>query len=318
MSSVRPALCPEGPATTGSVWTRGIARRALYTAAAAATACAVTFGLTPSAEAATPAFIGAVGEIDTLAQQTGQPMARHNYATFDQKVPANADMISVRAKGTWRQVAAAQPGSTLYNDIVRWARDIKARPGTVMIAYHHEPEAGTSTSYGSATDFKDAYRRVVTIFHDQGVTNVEWTLQMTAYSFKVKSSDRRAAANWYPGDAYVDNVGADGYNWADCTGGGDPWVSMASFGDPLVAFAKAHGKKASFPEFGAAPDSRREQWLRDAHQYLVSHKDVMSAAFYFNRGHVGASTKTCTWQLTTSGEIDAFGDIARDTANFRS
>lgn len=309
MSSVSPVLRSARRTTAGATRTQGITRRALQTSAAAAVALAVLLGLTPSADAATPALLGAAGDVAALSQQTRAPMAEHRYAFFDQKVPANVDMISVRARAKWSQVAAAQPGSALYNDIVRWARDIKSRPGRVMLAYHHEPEAGTSTTYGTATDYKNAYRHVVTIFRNQGVTNVEWTWQMTAYSFRVKPADRRNAGNWYPGDAYVNNVGADGYSWGNCAGQSGPWTSVASFADPLVAFARAHGKKASLPEFGADSDPRRAQWLGGAHQYLVAHKDVITAAFYFNRGCMA---------LTTAAEFKAYGDIARDTANFRS
>ena len=71
-------------------------------------------------------------------------------------------------------MAAAQPGSKLYGDIVRWATTIKSRPGPIFIAYQHEPEVAARTSLGSARDFVDAYRRVVTIFRSQGVNNVSY------------------------------------------------------------------------------------------------------------------------------------------------
>ena len=63
--------------------------------------------------------------------------------------------------------------------------------GTVMVAYNHEPEAAAGGYRGTASEFIAAWRRVVTIFNQQGANNVEWTLQMTAYSFKVSSGDPR-------------------------------------------------------------------------------------------------------------------------------
>jgi beta-mannanase len=186
-----------------------------------------------------------------------------------------------------------------------------------MVAYHHEPEAHHSDAFGTPAQFIAAWRKVVAIFDAQGATNVEWTWQMTAYSFRAKATDGRAAIKWYPGDAYVDNVGADGYNWGRCYGHSGAWLSFASFTDPVVAFARAHGKKASLAEFGAVPDSRRAQWLRDAGAYLAARKDVITAAFYFQNGGT-RSTDTCSWALKTAAEFDAYGDIARNTTTFRS
>lgn len=318
MSSVPTAL--RDPRPVAAMAARGrhrLVRRALRWTAALSVASAMVVGVTTPAQAAGATYIGAAGDVAGLAAGTGQPQAVHAYSKFSQSPPTNADMISVQSSGTWRQVAAAGPGSAIYNDIVRWAKAIKSRPGPVMIAYHHEPEAAASTSHGGPADFIAAYRHVVSIFNAQGATNVRWTLQMTAYSFRVKATDRRAVAKWYPGDAYVDIVGGDGYNWGSCDGHSGAWLSFASFTDPVVAFARAHGKKASLPEFGSVPGTRRAQWIKDAHQYLVAHRDVMAGAFYFNNGPKGPGD-TCTWKLNTRAEFDAWAAMSRDTTYFRS
>ena len=315
MSAVSPALNPpalrHGAHRAARSGLLGATQRTLLTLAVAAT---MFSGLLVSpAEAAGRTYVGAAGAIDTLSRQAGAPMARHNYSHFHKRVPSGADMISVRADATWRQVAAARPGSTLHNHIVRWAKEIKARRAPVQIAYHHEPEARHSDHYGTPGEFIAAYRKVVSIFNAQGATNVTWVWQMTAHSFITKPSDGRHAAKWYPGNAYVDDVGADGYNWGNCYGH-NKWRSMASFMDPVIRFARAHGKTASLPEFGAAPDKRRAQWLRDSTRYLIANRDVISAVYYFNNG----GTSRCSWQLTTAAEWDAYGDLARNTTYFRS
>lgn len=122
-------------------------------------------------------------------------------------------MVTVNAGGTWSATAAAAPGSALHSDIVRWANTLKARPGRTMFAFNHEPEASGNTSRGTAEDFKRAWRRVVDIFRQQGVTNVDYTLQMTDWSYRTSTTDVRHVSRWYPGDAYVDILGADAYNW---------------------------------------------------------------------------------------------------------
>jgi hypothetical protein len=276
----RASTRPRGP----------LVRRVLTTTAAAVVALLGGITVAEPASAATPIYFGSVdGGYAAATTKSGERLANHAYSTFTSK-PPTARMITVHAGGySWRQVANAQPGSALYNNIVRWAQTIKARGGHVMVAYNHEPEAAAGGYRGTASEFIAAWRKVVTIFRNQGASNVEWTWQMTAYAFKVRSSDARYAAKWYPGDAYVDNVGADAYNWNICGEGSGRHNELSTLGAPVLAFAKAHGKKASFPEFASNANSSRTQWLRNAHQYLASNQGLITAAFYFNRSPTVAS-----------------------------
>jgi hypothetical protein len=254
--------------------------------------------------------------VEQLSAQTSSTLSSHSYGEFSGEVPAGR-MITVKAPGIpWTTVAATGPGTALYSDIVRWADTIKSRPGPVLVAYHHEPEAAGSTSYGTAEEFVSAYRRVVSIFRAQGVTNVEWTLQLTGWSFRVSPGDPRAAAAWYPGDAYVDVVGGDVYNWYTCGEGRGRWMELSSLADPIMTFAQARGKLAALPEFGAHSEGRRADWIADAHRYLAAHRDSFAGAFYFNRAPTNPSNDDCRWTLTTSAEFSAFRAMAQDTASF--
>lgn len=289
-------------------------RRSLLACLAAGAAAVSVVTVSTTAEARNPMYFGSVaGGYSQAVSASGESLSNHAYSTFGNKPPA-ARMITVHAGGaSWRQVANAAPGSDLYADIVRWAQTIKARGGRVMVAYNHEPEAAAGGYRGTASEFIAAWRRVVTIFNQQGASNVEWTLQMTAYAFRVSSGDSRHISRWYPGDAYVDNVGADAYNWNTCGEGSGRYNELKTLGDPLLAFARAHDKAASFPEFASHASSNRAQWLRNAHSYFVQNQDVLSAAFYFNRPPTVSANSDCRWSLSTSAEWDAFGDIARDS-----
>jgi beta-mannanase len=228
-------------------------------------------------------------------------------------------MITVSADNTpWRDVANAGPGSTLYTQIVTWAQTIKARGGSIMVAYNHEPEGHDRFALGTPNDFIAAWRHVHTIFDQQGATNVVWTWQMTAYAFRASSSAEQYAPKWYPGDQWVDNVGADAYNWFTCghnaTG---HYKELKEIGDPVLAFARAHGKQASFPEFASHANGNRGQWLQNAHSYFAQNLDVLTAAFYFNRPGTNPANADCVWALNTSGEYGALRGMAQDGAHFR-
>jgi beta-mannanase len=262
-------------------------------------------------------YFGSVDGGFTQAQaQSSAPLANHAYANFTSKTP-DTRMITVNAGGaSWRSVANAGPGSSLYNDIVRWAQTIKSRPSTVMFAYNHEPEASAGGQHGSPADFIAAWRRVHAIFDQQHVTNVNWTWQMTAYAFRTSAGDSRYAAKWYPGDAYVDTVGADAYNWFNCGAGNGKWMELKALGDPVLAFARAHGKAAAFPEFASNANANRVQWIRNAHQYFLDNQNILTAAFYFNRPPTVKANGDCKWAMNTSAEYNAFQDIARDRTHF--
>jgi hypothetical protein len=295
-------------------------RSALLCCAGAAIVSAGTVVVPATAQAAGSVYLGStqMGE-QQLERQTGQQMSSHAYGTFQNGVPQGR-MITVKAPGTsWRTTAGAQPGSALYNNIVRWADTIRSRPGPILVAFHHEPEAAGSTSYGTQADYIAAYRRVVSIFRSRNVTNVTWTWQMTEWSFRVNAADRRSAPKWYPGDSYVDVVGSDAYNWSTCKGSSGRWEEFKVFGDPVVQFARAHGKLAAFPEFGSQADPRRAQWLANARDYLVANRATIAGAYYFNQMDPNANQhQTCKWPLSTSQEIDIYRQMARNTAVFRT
>ena len=296
---------------------RRFGRRFITSTTVGALALGTVLTLSVPAEARTPMYLGSVdGGHAQMQSNTGETVANHAYAPFSSK-PPTARMITVHAgSARFSQVANAGPGTPLYNDIVRWAQTIKARGGRIMLAYNHEPEAAAGGNKGTPAEFIAAWRRVVTIFRQQGVANVEWTWQMTAYAFRARSSDPRSAARWYPGNAWVDNIGADAYNWYTCGEGSGRYNELAFLGDPVLAFARARGKPASFPEFASHATANRSQWIRNAHQYFLAHQDILTAAFYFNRPPTVNANNDCVWALRTSAEFDAFGDIVRDRQHF--
>jgi hypothetical protein len=265
-----------------------------------------------------PIYIGSVaGGYQQALAGTGVPLADHTYSFFSGGVP-QAAMLTVSAGGTpWREVAAAAPGSTLYAQIVTWAQTIKARGGSVMVAYNHEPEGHDRLQLGTSADFIAAYRHVETIFNQQGASNVVWTWQMTAYSFATGASSPQNAAVWYPGDEWIDNVGADAYNWFTCGQGNGTYRELKAIGDPVLAFARAHHKAASFPEFASDANGNRTQWLANAQQYFIQNRDVVTAAFYFNRPPTVAANADCKWGLTSSAEYAALRSMAQNSAYFR-
>lgn len=234
-------------------------------------------------------------------------------------------ILSVRgmlANGThlsWADIASAQPGTSLHNDMVRWARGVKSYGLPVLFSFNQEPELIANIPNGTSQDFIAAWRKFVSVFRAEAVTNVRFLWVMTEWSFALPASDRRAAASWYPGDAYVDGMGVDVYNWHRCRPGiNNAWASLRSLIEPFRAFGAAHpGKPLWLAEWGGVEDpavaGRKAQWIQDAQAMF---KEPAYAQFegisYFNQTYHNAQFD-CAWKVdSTAGSLNAFKTMAND------
>ncbi len=164
----------------------------------------------------------------------------------------------------WADIAAARPGSRLYADMQHQAKQIKAFGDTVYIAFNHEPETESSW-YGTPAQFTAAWRKLVSVYRAAGVRNAEYVLTLTAWGFARR--DGKNARYYYPGNAYVDYIAADGYNWYRCRGGA--WRQLSSILEAQRQFGRQHPDKGLMVwEFGSTEDpaqpGRKAQWFRNA------------------------------------------------------
>ncbi len=294
---------------------RGVRSLALALMVGLTTATLTTAGpgLTPAASAVAPdrngVILGIVGDAAQVRQRTGTSLAVHSYGKFSGKVPQGS-MVTVRSGTSWGSTASVKPGSSAYQDIVRWADTIKGRGQKTFVAFHHEPEATASLGLGTPAQYVAAYRKVVNIFRARGANNVVFTWQMTGWAFRADRGTRQYAAQWYPGDAYVDVVGADAYNWYSCGHGRGRWNSVKTLVDPALAFARNHGKQVALPEFGTVNNSRRAAWLTEAASYFKANDNLIAAVYYFHRAPTNMANRDCSWALSTSGDYLAIKRMA--------
>jgi hypothetical protein len=101
------------------------------------------------------------------------------------------------------------------------------------------------------------------------VTNADVLWIMTAFSFKAKN--RRRAAAWYPGEAWLDYIGADAYNRFNCRPGTSNPLELpgATGQQPDAAVRPGQGIKGiMIPEWASTDDparpNRKAQWTADA------------------------------------------------------
>lgn len=118
--------------------------------------------------------------------------------------------------------ALSTPDHPRYKDLTalirRQARHLAGLGVPVMVRLFHEMNGDWSTwcasSYGRETwRFRVAWRRIVDLFREQGATNVVWVWCPNAGSHP--DAGWNSKWEYWPGDAYVDWVGVDGYSWGD-------------------------------------------------------------------------------------------------------
>ena len=309
---------------------RSPARTSALVTAAALLAAATAFGLVnqgtgQAASATAPMIFGAAAtnQAQVLADETvlGRHMEGvHYYRPWDgtlfgrdqlwMRDTGHTIFLSVEAKRTggstisFASIAAATPGSQLYKEMQAIAAQIKSFGSPVYVTFNHEPEASSALKLGSGAQFAAAWRAFVTVMRASGVTNAKYLPIFTGYAFK--ATDDRSVDSYYPGDAYVDAVGADLYNWAGCRS--QPWTEMSSLVAAFRAWGAKHPTKALvIGEYGSVEDpavaGRKAQWIRNVEALFKSPGyGQFKAVLYWGGINIAAR---CAFTFTTSASAQA-------------
>jgi hypothetical protein len=243
-----------------------------------------------------------------------------NYLSWNSSFPTEFDrwvrdsgnrlMLAVKLKNAdgsrprWRDLADARPGDPLDTQLRDWAVAIRQFRAPLYFVFHKEPEEPANRLNGNAADFRAAWQRVVSVFRAEGATNAEFVFVMTGNAYELSSADRRSVSHWYPGDPFVDHIGASGMNWFGCDGMWRSWRSFEQIFEPMRRWAVARPDKGLIAfEFGSVEDprqpGRKARWLDDARQLLARPGwDRLVAHSYHHSG--SSQAPECNWRLDTS------------------
>ena len=184
----------------------------------------------------------------------------------------------------------------------------------VMIAFDPEFDIEPNRDKGSMADYVAAYRRVHDRFAAKGVTNVAWAWVSSGY-LGDGNDDRIMAA--YPGDAYVDWVGYDPYNFYTCNG--TPWTTFGDKIDQKYHFF-TEGSLGTKPQilteygtsYNVSDPELAAQWHREIPAALKEHPNL-KALVRFNAGGALGSGEPCQLQIDNgAGMLDSFRDAGLD------
>lgn len=164
-----------------------------------------------------PGFPGTVAPLRTFAASTGvQPRLAMYYSGWPEAFQA-AFAKAAYARGAVPLVQIQPDGISLaaiadgrWDSYLRaYAAAVKAYGHPVILCFGHEMN-GTWYSWGSGHStpqaFVAAWQHVVTVFLRAGAANVKWLWTVNAIN-----QPNPPVSQWWPGAAYVDIVGIDGY-----------------------------------------------------------------------------------------------------------
>ena len=235
--------------------------------------------------------------------------------------------LSVKARmksGTnvsYQAIADSQPGSSLYQNMVRWSTAIKNYGLPVYVSFNHEPDTSNSQPSGTPDQFIAAWRKWVTVMDEQGVTNAHWAWTVAVRNFSISPTNRKYAPKYYPGDQWVDDIAVDAYNMYCRTKSGgfaNPWRSLATILAPFMQFASAHpGPDLVVAEWGSAEDpnqaGRKAQWIADAQQMFKApaYARIVAISYWNSTSH---THDNCDFKITSSASaLNAFKTMANDS-----
>lgn len=225
---------------------------------------------------------------------------------------------------TWEPWAAkklSQINAGLFDDyLLRFATQIKALQRPVYLRFAHEadnPAYPWSQSGGNTPeDFRNAWKYVHQFFTRHGADNVIWVWNPWRAA---------AAADYFPGNAYVDWIGVTCLNYGPQNENGE-WYS---FRDLYMPFHRlplfTSGLPVMIAETGSlAAAENQEGWMEDAFSSIKQYFPEVHALVFFNSNHDKnilrpVEGNVLDWQLRQPGQVLASKEkYFRDDATHRN
>lgn len=188
------------------------------------------------------------------------------------------NMIRLRAKDT---AALKKPV------LMRWRWEMN-RPNLLGVV--HGPE-----------DYIAAWKRVRSIFHEEGADNVDWVWCPLSTNFAGTQGPA-----YYPGDKEVGWLCVDAYS-------DEPTSPLADELRPFLDWAKQRDKPVMIGEFGTQPRAagQRAAWLAQVGE-LVKRTPQIKAIVYFDE-NVDRDGRKRDWSLRgTPADVRAFATLLAD------
>ncbi len=214
---------------------------------------------------------------------------------------------STGADQRWSDIAAGRYDASVVDPV---ARRLKNYGGKVFLDFDHEMDGRMRVNDGTPAQYVQAYRHIRARFEAAGANNVIFVWTTTGYL-----GNEAKIIDSYPGDAYVDWIAYDPYNFGVCHD--TAWESFDASVDPFYDWLMSHGhadKPFMLGEYGSVPDPqdpyRRAGWFRGQVAGMWAHPNIKAVMYYNSHGSCPPSISSSISKDAPA--LDAFGDAGRD------
>ncbi|MFD3823776.1 glycoside hydrolase family 26 protein [Streptomyces sp. NPDC058625] len=208
----------------------------------------------------------------------------------------------------WEEIAAGDLDATVIDVQAKRIKDYGQRTGKkVFLSFDLEMDTRTPAN-GTPAQYVQAYRHIHDRFRELGVDNVVWTWIITGY---LNHGD--LFKRMYPGDAYVDWIGYNQYNYYRCHK--TEWLTFEQTQTATHEWIRENisaDKPLMLSEFGSAADSARPE--RQAEWYarvppVLKGLEGVKAALQWNYRDPGPH---CDLAVANEAAWEALRKVAAD------
>ncbi|MFF7855944.1 glycosyl hydrolase [Streptomyces sp. NPDC007904] len=184
---------------------------------------------------------------------------------------------------TWKEIADGELDASVIDVQAQRIREYGQRTGKkVFLSFDLEMDTRTPDN-GTPAEYVRAYRHIHDRFRELGADNVVWTWIITGYLNHAGLFERM-----YPGDAYVDWIGYNQYNYYRCHD--TEWLTFAQTQRATHAWIRENisdDKPLMLSEFGTAADAsrpeRQAEWYAQVPRVLKGLEGVKAALQWNHR-----------------------------------
>lgn len=196
--------------------------------------------------------------------------------------------------------------------IATWARGLASYGARVYLRFAPEMNGDWSpwcagVNGNTAADYITAWRYLHDRFAAAGATNVRWVWCPNVSSIT-------PMAQLYPGDAYVDWVALDGFNWGPGMDWGTTWRSFAEvFEASYLELTTITSKPMLIGETGSAEQGGdKAAWITEAFRQVPASFPAIRAVVWYN---VNQRSLGRDWRVESSAAaLRAFQTVAQSAA----
>ena len=193
---------------------------------------------------------------------------------------------------SWQTIAS---GALDQSVILPEAQRLRSFHATVYLSFGAEADSNVP-SQGSPGQFIAAWQHVHDLFARMKVRNVVWVWTTTGYLPHAST-----IAAMYPGNAYVDWIGYDPYNYFSCRN--SSWQSFAQTIGPFYRWLTAHhfGKPIMLTEYGTSADPAdpglEASWYRDIVPTIRTYSGIKALILW------NSATSQCSFTLSSESAL---------------